>query len=94
MRYYRTELAVPFDILKTLSTANMQILFYYPSTLARFFSEYPEFCSRIGGRATPGWWLLKVNNFNLQITFQFTHHIGCSGVFNVEADAQVFRVLL
>lgn len=37
MRRNRTELAVLFDMLKTLSTANMQILFYYPSTLARFF---------------------------------------------------------
>lgn len=58
MRRNRTELAVLWYILKSLSTANMQILFYYPSTLARFFSEYPEFCSRIGGQTTPGWWLI------------------------------------
>lgn len=94
MRRNRTELAVLFDMLKTLSTANMQILFYYPSTLARFFSEYPEFCSRIGGQAAPGWWLLKVYNFNFQITFQLTHHIDCVVVFHIEADAQAFRVLL
>lgn len=37
MRCNRTELAVLWYILKSLSTANMQILFYYPSTLARFF---------------------------------------------------------
>jgi hypothetical protein len=64
MRCNRTELAVLWYIFKSLSTANMQILFYYPSTLARFFSEYPEFCSRIGGQAAPGWLLLKVYNFS------------------------------
>lgn len=88
MRRNRTELAVLFDMLKTLSTANMQILFYYPSTLARFFSEYPEFCSRIGGQAAPGWWLLKVYNFNLQITLQFPNHVKCVIILNIKADTQ------
>lgn len=63
MRCNRTELAVLWYIFKSLSTANMQILFYYPSTLARFFSEYPEFCSRIGGQAAPGWWLYSKTIF-------------------------------
>ena len=88
MRCNRTELAVLWYIFKSLSTANMQILFYYPSTLARFFSESPEFCSRIGGQAAPGWWLLKVYNFNLQITLQFPNHVKCIIVLDIKADTQ------